>query len=283
MEAAPNNDWIHAGLIEIVVSQMARAGQFSAAIEKANSINFIQHRIAALKVIAFESAKAGQRQLSDTAFEQAISKAEQMAIPCQRANLLTGIAATLIRVDRRPWAGELLTEATELVVKAQTFPWEQAEALALIALEWANADKREVSDETFARAASLPTLNQGDELTMVTALVRAGKFQMAKDAAGMIHVEALRAEALGLVAAEEARAGFSQRSILTTQQIITDRDRHLVVVAAALANAKDRIGFKKLLIPSADYINASYRLCGILAGLYPQQAVAVAQVVLREP
>jgi len=287
IEATPNDDWIHAGLIEIVVSQMARAGQFRAAIEKANSIKFIQPSIAALNVIAFESAKAGQRQLSDTAFHQAISKAAHMAIPCQRANLLTEIAATLIRADHRPWAAQLLTETTDLVVNAQTFPWEQAEALALIALEWANADKREVSDETFARAASLCTrlLEMGERasLIMVNALARAGKFQMAKDSAGMIQLEALRAEALGLVAAEEARAGFSQGSILTTRHIITDRDKHLVVVAAALANAKDRIAFKKLLIPSADYINASYGLCGILAGLYPQQAAGVAQMVLWEP
>jgi hypothetical protein len=53
-------------------------------------------------------------------------------------------------------------------------------------------------------------------------------------------------------------------------------------IAAALATVKDKEHFKQLLLPCAYYLDAAYRMCGLLARLYPEQAAAVAEVVKGE-
>lgn len=45
--------------------------------------------------------------------------------------------------------------------------------------------------------------------------------------------------------------------------------------------AGDRVNFKQLLLPCAYYLDAAYRMCGLLARLYSEQAAAVVEVVRK--
>jgi hypothetical protein len=55
---------------------------------------------------------------------------------------------------------------------------------------------------------------------------------------------------------------------------------HLTAIACAFAETGNREGFKHLLTPCADYLDAAYKMCGLLVRLYPEQATAVAAVVI---
>jgi hypothetical protein len=52
-------------------------------------------------------------------------------------------------------------------------------------------------------------------------------------------------------------------------------------VAAALVRVDNKGNFKRLLIVCAYYLEAAYRMFGLLARLYPEQAGKVAEVVMN--
>jgi hypothetical protein len=61
------------------------------------------------------------------------------------------------------------------------------------------------------------------------------------------------------------------------ESIVTARNDALPKVAAKFAKVNDKEHVKHLLIPCAYYLDASYRMCGLLAQLYPEQATAIAR------
>jgi hypothetical protein len=76
-----------------------------------------------------------------------------------------------------------------------------------------------------------------------------------------------------------AKAGLREQAISITQKILINRSQYLLKIAAAFVEIGEKEGFKQLLIPCADYLDAAYQMCGYLAQLYPEQATAVAKVV----
>jgi hypothetical protein len=64
-----------------------------------------------------------------------------------------------------------------------------------------------------------------------------------------------------------------------TDLVVTERNMRLPKVAAALASVGDLTNFKHLLLPCASYLDAAYRVCSLLAQVYPDQAAAVAEEV----
>ncbi len=50
-------------------------------------------------------------------------------------------------------------------------------------------------------------------------------------------------------------------------------------IAAVLAEVDDKENFKRLVLPCAYYLDAAYKMCGLLARLYPEQASVIAQIV----
>ena len=64
--------------------------------------------------------------------------------------------------------------------------------------------------------------------------------------------------------------------------ILTNCNKCLPEIAEALVEVGDKAHFKRLLIPCASYLDATYRMCGLLTRLYSEQATALAQVVIGE-
>lgn len=81
------------------------------------------------------------------------------------------------------------------------------------------------------------------------------------------------------IAIAYAKAGFSQQALNIVPQILSDRDRYLPEIAATFMETNDKAAFKQLLIPCAYYSDAAYLMCGYLARLYPEQAVAISAKV----
>jgi tetratricopeptide (TPR) repeat protein len=86
-------------------------------------------------------------------------------------------------------------------------------------------------------------------------------------------------KALRIIAQIQAMTGAGEQAILIAQRIGFNRNRLLSSIASILAETGDRENFKRLLIPCAYYLDATYEMCGYLARLYPKQAAKVAKVV----
>ncbi|OQY55667.1 MAG: hypothetical protein B6245_19470 [Desulfobacteraceae bacterium 4572_88] len=65
----------------------------------------------------------------------------------------------------------------------------------------------------------------------------------------------------------------------TIELIIDDPNWHLPAIARAFAETDDKKNFKHLLIPCAYHLDAAYRMCGLLARLYPEQAASIAEII----
>ncbi|HLO48893.1 MAG TPA: hypothetical protein VK211_10805, partial [Kamptonema sp.] len=91
--------------------------------------------------------------------------------------------------------------------------------------------------------------------------------------------DGIQAKLLETVAKSQAKSSFGALAIRTTDMVLINRNKHLPNIAKVMAEIGDRDNFKRLLIPSAYYLDAAYEICGHLALLYPKQAAAIAKVV----
>lgn len=79
-------------------------------------------------------------------------------------------------------------------------------------------------------------------------------------------------------AIEQAGKGFGSEAIRTSDTLVSNRSQYLPVIAEALVNAGDIPNFRRLLIPCAQYLDASYKMCKLLEQAYPDQAQAIARL-----
>jgi hypothetical protein len=160
-----------------------------------------------------------------------------------------------------------------------------------IAVTEAHAGQEANSRETLTQAqeAAMQIRYEGERRRalahMREAMVRmqliAGRTAEAEaTATGIEHEYGLiRARALTAIAEAKVRVGDGKAALLMTDAILRNRSEFLYHIAIALAEAGDRDNFKRLLLPCAYYLDAAYRMCGLLARLYPEQAGAVAEAV----
>ena len=88
-----------------------------------------------------------------------------------------------------------------------------------------------------------------------------------------------RARLLEAIVAIHLEVGAGAQAVEMAERIVTERNLYLPKVASALVLAGDLDSFKRLLLPCASYQDAAYRMCGLLARVYPDQAEAVAAEV----
>jgi hypothetical protein len=91
--------------------------------------------------------------------------------------------------------------------------------------------------------------------------------------------EKARSEVLAEVALVQAMHGPAEQALSTCKRIFADRNAHLPAVAQKLADRGDKDNFKRMLVPCAYYLDASYAMCGLLARLYPQKAIEVVKQI----
>ncbi len=97
-------------------------------------------------------------------------------------------------------------------------------------------------------------------------------FKKAIELAQAINIDDLMAVIL-------ATAGFGRLALKKIDKFPFYLNENFPEIALAMCKRGDIDNFKELLIPCAYYLDASYRMCGYLPRLYPQNAQAVAEVV----
>jgi tetratricopeptide (TPR) repeat protein len=204
-----------------------------------------------------------------------------------RVEALVAIAEAQAGAGEREGARETFSAALE-TARGIEEAWRRVEALVAIAEAQAGAGEREGARETFS--AALETARGIEEAwrrvealcAIAKAQAEAGEFSAALETVRRIEAARWRAEALGAIAKAQAEAGLGEGAVRTAEMILTDRNKRLPEIAEALVIAGDKEHFKQLLLPCAYYLDAAYKMCGLLARLYPKQVLAVAEVVRGE-
>ena len=91
--------------------------------------------------------------------------------------------------------------------------------------------------------------------------------------------EAARAFVLGKIALLQAKVGMGEEAVRTAQAILKEQNEHLPRIAEALVSNGDRKQWKRLLSLCAFDLAGAYRMCRVLARIYPGEIDAVAEVI----
>jgi hypothetical protein len=100
--------------------------------------------------------------------------------------------------------------------------------------------------------------------------------------ASMIPQPVRRSQALAEIAAFQAEAGQTEEARRTAARFSAGVDRHLPRVAEVFAQANNKAGVLRLMVPCASYLDATYTMCGLLAQIFPEQASRIAAVMQGE-
>lgn len=264
----------------IAVAQ-AEVGEDAGAIETANSIGSDTSRAGTLSEIARVQAKAGE---IDIAIETAEQIRGENWNSCFSA-ALESIASALTIADDLPAALETARRIPDY--------HRCARALCVIATAQIEAGEKKAVNETIAKSMETAgriksALSRSETLKRIAEVqAAAGEMEEAMRTFSEAIETAKQIEMLPAphplveIAKAQIRAGLSAEVFKTTTAMLTNRNRFLPEFADALAEAGDRDNFKQLLFPCAYYLDATYKMCGPLARLYPEYAIAIADIILR--
>ncbi|MFN8521690.1 MAG: NACHT domain-containing protein [Chloroflexota bacterium] len=273
VRAADFRSWIGAGeLREIGVAQAklgameAARATFAEAIQQGRNMAFDdelspERGREELRAIAVTQAEVGEFQAAQ---ELAKSVDEERGGTIGTMNAVRDVSAAIDRVLR----GRAVAQAEEATMGR--VPW-------ITALETAR-EIRQQSEQAIALAAVAAVQAGAGELEAARATWTA-----AREVAGSIgwtRGDQSQAATLAEVAVIQASVGCGEDSLRTSGAILTERATHLPKIATALARAGDAESFKALLEPTAQFTEAAFPACGLLARLYPEHGSQVAAVVM---
>jgi hypothetical protein len=260
---------------------------FEHARNTARAIDFAFSRASALRAIATARARAGQEEMARLAFEEAIQTAHADSNSYVRAMTLRDIAAAQAEVGQteaalqtaRPLSDPFLRAMALRDVAAAQAEVGQEEA-ARLTIEWALEAARAIDDLT-SRANALRDIAAAcgcvSQLAAVQEVIRSSKAPFGENKG---------AEFLQAFACVQAKAHLLDKALATADLILVDREKHLPAIIDRFLQTNDRTAFKELLIPCAAHLESAWKVCGLLARAYPDQASAIAEVALhvaREP
>jgi hypothetical protein len=250
----------------------AEAGQVEAARQTAQAIPDPDRRSTALLAIAEAQARAGQ-------VEAALQTAQAIENPGRRSWALRTIA------DMQAEAGQV--EAARQT--AQAIPDLDRRSTALLAIAEAQARAGQVEAalpaaraiaDPYWRCRALQDIVEGLVASGNDAHAAQGILQEAVQTLNAVPHEWRRTELLESIACLQVSIGVPDQAMTTTRLILIDREKRLPAIVQSFLKANDRTAFKELLIPCAAHLESAWKVCGLLAGAYPEQATAIAEVAL---
>ncbi|GAK56349.1 tetratricopeptide repeat domain protein [Candidatus Vecturithrix granuli] len=200
-----------------------------------------------LTELAETQAQIGEHEASTVTFAVAMNNARHIKEAVDRVEELRTIAQTQARV------GELA-------------------AALMTAEQIENAEYRIAILQTIAQAQVQMGEGETAQMTFIMAIKIAQTIEEVED----------RVKVLQTIAHTQIRAGFGEQAVQTAMTILTNRNKHLPEIAETLVDVGNKEHFKQLLIPCAAYLDSAYRMCGLLARLYPEQATAIAEILLQQ-
>jgi tetratricopeptide (TPR) repeat protein len=269
----------------------ARAREFNGALETVQKIKIIGFKALVLKTLAQEHPDAEQQEILKTAlattYEDALSSFS--LVFDHLATTLSSIAVAQMALGDREVALAIFSESLEIVTEetTQAIKTNPDSLLSRIA-----ADQAEAGEITLA----LENVNKiEDRLEQVRTLYDIAEFQWNKGdkeeilntlnaaikAQEKITDEYKQLQAIELIAYIQAMAGQVEQAFRTAEKILTNRHQLLCNIATILDKIQDKDNFKKLLISCAYSSDTAYKMCTILARLYPEKAESVAEEVKK--
>lgn len=290
-----------------IARKQAEAGLLADAVATARMVepNGLLNTGDVLQDIAVEQAKASdfdaavkialsiEAAMGPGPQEEALEKVTEVASQLRKFEVAFGIVQRI--KDKFLFERALQVIATEQA-KARDLPaafgtmqriqsgLHRAIALGKIAAEQARFGDREKAKSTFADAITAAKEVENGHLSggfadIAKAQVEANEFASAIETTQWIEDDRERAETLAQIAIAQAKEGFREEALRTTEGILINRKAHLPEVASAFAGGGDKEGFKGLLIPCAYYLDAVYKICSLIAQLYPDQGALLARAV----
>lgn len=269
----------------------ARAREFNGALETVQKIKIIGFKAQVLKTLAQVHPDAEQKEILKTAlatiYEDAFSSFSSGFD--HLATTLSSIAVAQMALGDREVALAIFSEALEIVTEETTqaiktnpdsllsrIAADQAEA-GEITLALENVNKIEDRLEQVITLYDIAAFqwNKGDKEEILNTLNAAIKAQE------KITDEYKQLQAIDLIAYIQAMAGQVEQALRTAEKKLTNRHQLLCNIATILDQIQDKDNFKKLLISCAYSSDTAYKMCTLLARLYPEKAEAVAEKVKK--
>ncbi|NEQ67619.1 MAG: AAA family ATPase [Symploca sp. SIO2D2] len=260
-----DSSYQRAKVLSEIAQAQAQAEHFSGAIKTAKLIGSSDKRAKVLSEIA-------KAQPTPENFTAALKTAQQISNSYKRAGVLTEIAKAQAQAEH-------FTAALKTAQRIDS-SYQRTEVLTEIA-------KVQPTPENFTAAleTAQQISNSYEQAEVLTEIAKAQptpeNFTTALETAQQIDSSYKRAEALMNIAKAQIGAKLSKPALLTTEKIAVNRNLHLPDIAAAFIENDDKENFKRLLIPCAYYLDASFQMCGHLAKLYPEQATDIAKIVQK--
>jgi tetratricopeptide (TPR) repeat protein len=229
----------------MIVRTHAQMGLFNEAYQTVTMIDWMGQRASALIAIGKAQAQTGQLIDANNSFIEAYQTATTIEMVWEQATLMTEIAAAQAQIGQIEEAYKIAT-----AIKSRSQYIKALQTIANLQLQAGCIDDaRQIFIYAFEAA---------------------------------IIIEDYKDQTLKSIATAQARAGFGPDALVTAEAILTEREKHLPAIAEALLDAGDLASFKQLLIPCAAYLEAAYTMCGLLARAYPDQANAIAAVIIEQ-
>ncbi len=265
-----------------IAAEMTKAGDiaaqstFNTALQMAQQIDNKSLQVCALEKIAAVMLKAGDTIAAQSTFATALQTAQRIDDEWSKSLMLQKIATAMVQLPK-------LTLAFK-AVKHIKYDWPRSEALGEIAAAIAKRRRFSIALKTAKQIKD--NSPRAEALGKIAAeMAKAGDaapqftFDTALQTAQQIEDEYLKSTALGAIAVAQAKAGFGQQAVRTSRTILVDRKEQFLKIAEAFGETGDKTNFKQLLIPCSYSLYDAYRMCGLLARLYPEKAEEIAKVV----
>jgi hypothetical protein len=263
-----------------IAAEMTKAGDIAAQSTFDSARQMAQHdkslQIYALEEIAAAMLKAGDTIAAQSTFASVLQTAQQIDNEWSKSWVLRKMTAAMVKLPKLTLAFKALRNIKDDLPQSEALG-EIAVAIAKrrrfsIALKTAKQIKDDCPRAEALGKIAAEMAKAGDATAQFT-------FDSALQTAQQIEDEYLKSTALGAIAAAQANAGFGQQAVRTSQTILVDRKEQFFKIAEAFAETGNKTNFKQLLIPCSYSLYAAYRMCGLLARLYPEKAKEIAKVV----
>ena len=263
-----------------IAKAQARVGEFQQSLTTINRIEIPYFQADALKAIAKLQRSVEEKQILKAKLDAVTENIEILGFwdPVQ---VWTTIAVASMTLGKTQEGLNIFAQLCEQAKDDKNC----SKILSQVAVAQAEAGEINLALETvekiedeFERVKALKTIawfqwERQDNDAVATTLANA--FQSHEK----IKNQRKQLEYIREIAQIQVLAGKSQEAIKTVEKIASDRAGILITIAHLMAKLQEREHFKKLLIPCAYYSDAAYLMCGYLARLYPEQAVAIAAKV----
>lgn len=238
--------------------------------------------------IAFLAYLAGKFDIGRAELADAQATTEQIASDYIRARLEQDFVQVLVAFERDKALqlakqiedDEPRIEACCLVALAQWHANETAAAAETVLSELARFDPQKGARVVWSNVELLTRLAQ--TLAQIGRMERAQEAFSAAKALITDSEEDAKAHALSILGRAQVLAGFFEQAMRTSEEIHVKRVQYVPPIAEAFIDKADKVHFKQLLVSSTSDPDTLYRLCGLLARMYPENATQIGDLLRRE-